>query len=318
MKIAITGGEGFIGKRLTGILSQKGHTVVSVDTAAQTPVDIMDREALINAFAGCDMVYHLAALHSDDVFPRSRYYDVNAKGTKNVIDAAEINDIPKIVFTSTFAIYGLDTGMPDEDSAPQPFNDYGKSKLEAEAHLKLWAKAEEGRSLTIVRPVVVFGEGNKGNVHTLIRQIQQKKFVMVGNGQNKKSMAYVGNVAGFLAHCLLEGEGLQIYNYADKPDLNMEDLTDIVYAKMDLKKPSLRLPEILGLGAGYVFDGIARLTRKNFPISSVRIRKFCANTTCEAERYKQTGFEPEYTLQQGIERMIDHDFIKTDTPTKAA
>lgn len=309
MKIAITGGAGFIGKRLGAALAKDGHQVVNIDIAQETPVDITDRQALIHAVSGCDGIYHLAALHSDDIFPRSLYYDVNGKGTKNVIDAAEANGIKSIIFTSTFAVYGLNTGMPEESSAPRPFNDYGKSKLEAETHLKLWAGKGGGRNLTIIRPVVVFGEGNRGNIHVFIKQIAAGRFIKIGSGRNKKSMAYVENVAGFLKHCLTpQPEGVRIYNYADKPDMDMNTLLDIVYRKLGMQQPSFSLPYSLGLGAGYAFDGLARITGRKFPISSVRIQKFCADTTCAAQAYKETGFTPRFTLEEGLARMIDADF----------
>lgn len=309
MKIAITGGSGFIGHRLAALLQQDGHKIVVIDTDTQTPVDITDRQVLANACEGCDMIYHLAAAHRDDIFPRSLYYDVNAAGTKNVIDAANAAGIKHIVFTSTFAVYGLDSGTPDEDSAPAPFNDYGRSKLEGEQHLKLWAKADPSRTVTIVRPVVVFGEGNRGNVHTLISQMVAGKFVMIGDGSNKKSMAYVGNVAAYLKHCLNERPGLQIYNYADKPDFSMRELTDVIYRKLGRKKPPVSLPYPLGLAAGLTFDMLARVSGRNFPVSAVRVKKFCADTTCQAERCRATGFIPSYTLEEGLSRMIDHDFL---------
>lgn len=309
MKIAITGGNGFIGSRLAALLIGEGHHVVSIDTNGPTPVDILDRAALTNAVQGCDAIYHLAAAHRDDIFPRSVYYDVNAGGTKNVIDAANDAGIKRIIFTSTFAVYGLNTGMPDEDSELHPFNDYGKSKLEGEQHLKMWAKGDPSRTLTIVRPVVVFGEGNRGNVHTFISQIVSGKFVMVGKGTNKKSMAYVGNVAAFLKHCLNEKPGFALYNYADKPDFDMNTLTDVVYRKLGKAKPGVRIPYPVGLMAGAAFDLLARITRRKFPISTVRVQKFCADTTCAADRLRTTGFVPRYTLAEGLERMIDSDFL---------
>ncbi|NQZ14600.1 MAG: NAD(P)-dependent oxidoreductase [Alphaproteobacteria bacterium] len=308
MKIAVTGGAGFIGSRLVEHLKTAGHETLIIDTAHETPIDLMDQAAMSKACAGCDVIYHLAALHSDDVFPRSLYYDVNTQGTKNVIQAAKDNGIKRIIFTSTFALYGLNTGMPTEESEPSPFNDYGESKLQAEHALKEWIEESPENIATIVRPVVVFGEGNRGNVYTLLNQITKKKFVMIGRGNNRKSMAYVGNVAEFLTFCLDEKQPFKVYNYADKPDYQIKNLMGDIYTHLGWKRPSFYLPYSLGLAAGYSFDVLTQVTGKKFPISSVRVQKFCADTTCEAERYRETGFKPKYTLTDGVERMIDHDF----------
>lgn len=308
MKIAVTGGSGFIGGRLIKLLQADGHDIVNIDIAASNPVDIEDKDALVQACVGCDAIYHLAALHRDDIFPRSRYYDVNSEATKNLIEAAKANSIQRIIFTSTFALYGLNTGMPDEQSEPKPFNDYGASKLEAEIALKAWSNESKHHIATVVRPVVVFGEGNRGNVYTLLNQITKKRFFMIGDGTNKKSMAYVENVAGFLKYCLNEKSNFEVYNYADKPDFNMKDLITLIYTHLGWVKPKLSIPYAVGLYAGYGFDMIARVTKKQLPISAVRVQKFCANTTCAAEKYRKVGFEPKYTLGEGVRRQIDHDF----------
>lgn len=309
MNIAITGAHGFIGARLAQALIAAGHTVVPIDTTGPTPVDIMDAAALARAVQGCTAIYHLAAAHRDDIFPRSLYYDINGQGTKNVINAANAAGIKRIIFTSSFAVYGLDSGTPSESTPPAPFNDYGRSKLEAEDILKDWAKADAGRQLTIVRPVVVFGEGNRGNMHTLIDQIARGRFLMIGAGENKKSIAYVGNVVDFLMHTLGRTENFEVFNYADKPDLTTRDLINIICRRLGTKPPALRLPYALGLAGGYVFDGVARITGKRFPISAVRVQKFCADTTCAADACRAAGFTPRYTLEDGIVRMIEADFI---------
>lgn len=74
---------------------------------------------------------------------------------------------------------------------------------------------------------MVFGEQNRGNVYNLLRQIASGKFIMIGSGQNRKSMAYVENVAAFIEHALGFGPGVHIYNYIDKPDFDMNTLVAI-------------------------------------------------------------------------------------------
>lgn len=308
MKIAITGGAGFIGQRLIALLEKAGHDCVVIDLKGATPVDLLDLPSLTNATVGCDAIYHLAAEHRDDVFPRSRYYDVNVKGSENVTKAADANNISRVIFTSSFAVYGLDAKTPDELTKPAPFNDYGQSKLEGEIALQDWAAKNPDKSLTIVRPVVVFGEKNRGNVHTLVHQVSTNRFVMIGDGQNHKSIAYVGNVAAFLFSLLEKDAKDQIYNYADGPDFSMNELMGVICGKLGKPRPNFSLPFSIGLGAGYTFDALARVSGRTFPISAVRIRKFCADTTCNASKAQRDGFVPPYTLEEGLERMIRHDF----------
>ncbi len=307
MKIAITGGSGFIGTRLIQELEADGHEVCIIDIVHYEPIDILHQDKLNAACAGCDVIYHLAAAHRDNIFPRSEYYEVNGQGTENVTKAAEVNGIKKIIFTSTVAVYAMNSSYADETSEAKPFNDYGKSKLEAEGHVKSWVEKSSEHLAIIVRPVVVFGENNRGNVYNLISQIVSGKFFMIGTGHNKKSMAYVGNVAAFLKSRLNINENLSIYNYSDKPDLMTQELVDIIYHGLKKRRSSLNVPYFIGVIAGYSFDVLAFVTRKTFPISSIRIKKFCASTTVNADKAHK-DFQAEYTIGEGISRMINHDF----------
>jgi len=84
----------------------------------------------------------------------------------------------------------------------------------AESVYKEWQQEDtKNRTLAIVRPTVIFGEGHRGNVYNLLNQIFTGRFVMFGDGRNRKSMAYVENVVAFLEHSLSFKPGVHIYNY---------------------------------------------------------------------------------------------------------
>ncbi len=319
MKIAITGGAGFIGTNLAKLLIDEGYdvTLLDIEKSEDFPdrsviADVTDLDTMTKALKGKDVIYHLAAEHRDDVRPIQKYYDVNVGGAENIVKAAEANDIQKIIFTSSVAVYPLvpadaKTGAKETDP-PAPFNDYGTSKLQAEKVFEDWAKGYEGRSFTNVRLVATFGPRNRGNIYTLMNQIARGKFVMVGRGKNHKSVAYVGNVAAFLAHCSAAKHGMHLYNYADKPDLNMRDMVRDIRAAMGLNGLGPKVPYAFGLMGGMTFDLAARLTGKTFPISAIRVRKFCADTIVSAERLRDTGFKAPYSLRDGLREMIEVEF----------
>jgi nucleoside-diphosphate-sugar epimerase len=254
-------------------------------------------------------VINLAAEHRDDVQPLSRYQEVNVDGARTLIRVAEREGIDRILFTSTVAVYGLDKNDADEESVPEPFNEYGRTKLEAEGLLRDWAAADAARALLIVRPSVVFGEHNRGNVYTLARQVASRRFVMVGDGSNKKSMSYVGNIVEYLADGLESRPGVVLTNYADKPDLTTRELIELLKDALQLRGGTgLRVPYGLGLAGGYCFDLLAKVTRRTFPISSIRVRKFVADTTVNTDRLAATGYRARYSLDDALRRTVASEF----------
>lgn len=316
MKVVITGGSGFIGTRLIDLLQKENDiTIVNYDKFQSKKYpdltfigDVRDVSTLTDVCKDADIIYNLAAEHADNVTPLSLYHDVNVCGAKNIVKAAEVNGIKKIVFTSTVAIYGLNRDSPDEHSEPNPFNEYGRTKLDAEKVFDAWHAANSDSTLVTIRPAVVFGENNRGNVYNLINQIVSGKFLMIGDGSNCKSMGYVGNVAEFLKQQLTKGSGYFVYNYADKPDLSSLEIVSIVRNEMDISATKITVPYHLGLLGGYAFDILSKISGKKFPISAVRIQKFCAETTVDSSAALSSGFVPPFTLEEGLKQMIKHEF----------
>ncbi len=312
MKIQVIGGSGFIGSDFLSIY-QTSNEAINIDKRNSVIypkltkiADVNQETTLMDAMVHSEWVVLLAAEHRDDVWPREKYYDVNVEGTKNVLKTMDAKGINKIVFTSSVAVFGLDKQNPDEEHPQDPFNDYGISKWQAEEVLRDWyhQKPEE-RTLIIIRPTVVFGVGNKGNVYNLLKQIASGRFLMVGNGKNKKSLAYVKNVTAFIHHCINQNKpGYQVFNYADKPDLTMNELVSTAEKSLNKKLLPLRMPYVIGLIAGKIFDVLAFITRKKLPISTVRIKKFCATTQFSSRYIASTGFTAPHQLADALQETI--------------
>jgi nucleoside-diphosphate-sugar epimerase len=315
MRVLVIGGSGFIGPRLIDALLERGHSVVNLDTApsARHPEltkfgDVRDRDRVAEVARDADLIVNLAAAHRDDVRPLSLYDEVNTGGAESVVAAAESAGVARIVFTSTVALYGLDNENATEDSEPRPFNDYGRTKLEAEQRFLAWARRDPDRSLVVIRPSVVFGEGNRGNVYNLANQVANGRFLMIGNGANRKSMSYVGNIASFLADQVDAPGGVTVVNYADKPDLSTREIITIIRDQLGQRQTLVRLPLALGLAGGYVLDAVARISRRTFPISAVRIRKFVASTTVNTDRLLASGYQPRFSLEDALRRTVAAEF----------
>lgn len=215
----------------------------------------------------------------------------------------------KKLYFSSVAVYGLNKNFPNEKSELDPFNHYGKSKFQAEELIKKWTADDPIRSGIIIRPTVIFGPRNRGNLFNLLEKIVTKKFIMIGNGKNKKSIAYVENVVSFIEYLIKkEINGIKIYNYCDKPDLDMNQLTLTIRKILGFSKNFLRIPVWLGMIIGYVFDFFSMIFNKNFSISSVRVKKFCANTNYNSKKL-HAEFTPPFTINHALRKTIDSEFI---------
>lgn len=319
-KVIVLGGSGFIGTALCKQLARESIPFHIIDLKQSksfpeltTIGDIRNVEAMREHMNG-DVVVNLAAVHRDDVSESEAYYSTNVQGSRVVVQAALDKGVRRLIFTSTVAVYGFAPIGTDELGQIKPFNHYGKSKFEAEKIYQRWYDQLPGsRQLIILRPTVVFGEGNRGNVYNLLQQIASRRFIMVGDGHNKKSMAYVENVAAFITDSILSDQRTGIFNYVDTPDLAMDDLVRLARKRLfGEDNVGMRLPYWLGLMLGYSADALSKLPFLDLPISSIRVRKFCANTAFSATKVQRDGFSAPFSLEEGLERTLAAEFLNPD------
>ena len=182
-KLSIIGGSGFIGTHLCKQLEilNIDFEIVDLKVSNYYPkktivADIRNLETLRKSVNG-DVIIHLAAVHTDDIKERNIYFKTNVDGTSNIIKVCEEKNIHSVIFTSSVAVYGFAQPNADETSQTKPFNYYGESKLEAENLLAKWyEKNSSNKKLIIIRPTVIFGENNRGNLFKLMESIYLKKF----------------------------------------------------------------------------------------------------------------------------------------------
>lgn len=318
-KISVIGGSGFIGTRLCEIIkaNEVDFKILDIKRSRSFPsqcemVDITNLSDLIRLTPRCSTIINLAAEHRDNS-SKCQYEEVNVKGARNICTVATQKNIQRIVFTSSVAIYGFTEFEIYEDGEPNPFNHYGQSKWKAEQIYKNWQMEDpDNRSLVIIRPTVVFGERNRGNVFNLFRQIASGKFLMVGDGENKKSMAYVENVAAFLSHVSNFKAGIHIYNYVDKPDFTMNELVGHVNVLLGCNmRCKYKVPIQAGILVGKLFDLLSFITKRNFRISAIRVKKFCSNSVYGTS-VASTEFAPPVSIYSAIEKTIRYEFLGED------
>jgi nucleoside-diphosphate-sugar epimerase len=314
-KISIIGGSGFIGQNLANTFLKNNYSFEILDLVQskgfETKYNFFDVTSLDGKekVTG-EIIINLSAEHKDDVKPASRYYEVNEKGAENICRIAEAKNITTIVFTSSVAVYGFASPKTGEDGDIKPFNDYGKSKAKAEKVYQDWYQRDpENRKLIIIRPTAVFGKNNRGNIYNLFNQINSGFFTMIGSGKNIKSIAYVENLVDFITFSLNLNNGYHLYNFIDKPDLDMNNLVKLIKEilnKQDIL--TIKIPYFLAYLIGKVADLISFVTRTSFPISSIRVEKFCKNTQFDTA-VTSSGFEPKITLNEAIKITLKEEFF---------
>jgi len=200
MKLAVTGGAGFLGYHLCKDLADKYDELLVIDIAPVDPaeypanaryfnVDVRDFEGLSRALAGADAVVHAAA--ALPLWKKRDIFSTNIDGTRNVLEAALKNGIKRVVFVSSTAVYGVPEKHPIyEDDPLVGVGPYGESKIEAERLCQDYR--QKGLCVPIVRPKTFIGTGRLGVFQILYDWVASgKRIPIIGNGSNRYQLLEV-------------------------------------------------------------------------------------------------------------------------------
>lgn len=316
MRHVLIGGSGFIARHLRLILCS--NEVIIIDKKEPDELrenerylkwDIRDRFENLLDDESRIVVHHLAAVHFDF---QTDFYETNVEGTKNVIEG--FSSCRNWIFYSSVATYGDSTLNRDESSSQEPTNDYGKSKLLMEQ--AIFKKIDLGLlsgQIVIVRPGVVYGEWNFGNVFNLMWL--SSRFLPIGLSTNPiKSMAYVKNLVSSTLFALDKAkDGTPVvYNYVDYDQLGTKDLLRLI-GRANGSKP-LYIPFRFVLGISHLLNLPFKLTGKDFLASPMRVKKFAQPTHFKADKIRELGFvqpvQPEEAVKRTIKWISSND-VKT-------
>lgn len=310
MKIFLTGGSGFIGTHFRRAL--EGKDVVYYDLrdpqypSSHTYIkgDIRDKAAVMEAMKGCDVVIHLAAIWDDFSADDSEYFSTNVDGTQVLIEVAKHYGIKTFVNYSSVSVYGYIQEATVETTPHKPENAYGHSKSQAEDLFPIWIKEDPSVSILHIRPSVVFGELNYGNIYRLVNQIHSGFHFNIARGNALKSISYVENLVDATLFLMDKMKpGIDAYNYADKPHMNGIEIGNIIATAMNKSKPWV-IPYPMAIAMAIPFDILIKITGKNLPISSMRVKKFCTQTLNSCDKVLAAGFKPRFTSQEGLQKMV--------------
>jgi len=307
MKYLLIGGSGFIGQHFKIFLDDDLVVNLDLDAGINTSdyirCNILDKQDLDRVKINHEEEYTvilLAAVHFD--FQKT-YFETNVDGTRNVLDFISIHkNIKKFVFFSSVATYGISQFGKDESSDQTPVNDYGKSKLEAERLIINWLNNNKEVQTIIIRPAVVFGEYNFGNVFNLFQQIRSKMFAIIGSGENVKSIAYAGNIVDSVMFCLENiNDPLFIYNYCDYPQKNVSEQSNLIAALLGYKSP-YKVPYWITKLVTIPVDILERILKKDLKINSMRVKKFRDPTYFKSDKIRERGFTQKTTILDSFAR----------------
>lgn len=313
--VLVTGATGAIGPSVVRAFQEGGYSVRTLSIDAPdgcllppgTDVrvgDVCDRQTVRSAVAGADVVVHLAALlhRFDDAGNLgARYERVNVGGTENVIYAATVQSVRRVVFLSTIAVYGPSSEqLIDEDTPPRPDTPYGQSKLAAERVVLSATSGGQGIG-TVLRPAAAYGSRVKGNYRRLALAIAKRRFIRLGACANRRTLVHDRDLANAAvlaaAHPAASGA---VFNVSDGHIHALAEIIDAIYRAVGRRPPRVHLPIAVARVAIAGCESACRIAGIRPPVTRTVLEKYTEDIAVDGSLIQRSlGFAPTVGLDLG-------------------
>lgn len=319
MKAFIFGGSGYIGKNLLNTLLSKGTFAayyildvkqlegfeseislgqvkfINIDVRQSIEFNIDEPIDFDN-----DWIFNFAAIHREPGHNYHEYFDTNIKGAHNINAFADRVGVRNVFFTSSIAPYGRSKSQKNETSNMYPETAYGISKGMCELIHQKWLNEDKLKRLIIVRPSVIYGPKDPGNVYRMIKSLKKGTFVLPNGGNVIKSYGYIFGLIDSILFTINQNKRFVVYNYAENPTIPLVDMTKVVKEQLNINKLTLKLPIWFLTIVAFFFQIIFKLTGVKSDIHPVRVRKAGFPTNIKPQYLIDSGFEFKYGFQKSL------------------
>lgn len=246
-----------------------------------------------------DIIFNLAAVHRTPGHPDHAYFETNILGAENVTAFAEKHGIKKILFTSSIAPYGAAEELKEETTIPTPNTPYGISKLVAEKIHMIWQAKDSNRELTIVRPGIVYGKGEHGNMTRLYKGQKGHYFFYAGRKDTIKACIYVKELCLFIKYRMMDNDfaGVDIFNCTFEPAFNIQQICETMQKATGLKRHIMLVPKWILMPAAYILGPIGG---KKVGIHPARVKKLMVSTNICGKKLAASEYKFHYTLEESF------------------
>ncbi|MCQ2062838.1 MAG: SDR family oxidoreductase [Fibrobacter sp.] len=261
-------------------------------------VDVRKPFDLQGDFGLDTLILNFAAVHRTPGHPDHAYFETNIRGAENVCDFARQKGINNIVFTSSIAPYGAAEDLKSEGTLPTPNTPYGISKLVAEKIHQTWAAESAEHRLSIVRPGIVFGTGENGNMTRLYKGLKSRKFAYAGRKDTVKACVYVKDLVRVMLAMAENGQApkVQLYNCCYFPSFTIEQIATTMLKATGMKrfipfipkKPMMAAATVCGIFGGF-----------GLGICPARVKKLMVSTNIDGQKLSR-NYPLSYSLEEAF------------------